>query len=65
MLKQEDFEMKERKLKVTYAPGTEYKEKTPRIVLQGKWLKELGFEVGQHVIVSLSSEKIVVSKNKQ
>jgi toxic protein SymE len=57
--------MKERKLKVTYAPGTEYKEKTPRIVLQGKWLKELGFEVGQHVIVSLSSEKIVVSKNKQ
>ena len=57
--------MKERKLKVTYAPGSEYKEQIPRIVLQGKWLKELGFEVGQHVIVSLSSEKIVVSKNKQ
>ena len=57
--------MKERKLKISYAPGTEYKEQIPRIVLQGKWLKELGFEVGEHVIVSPSREKIVVSKNKQ
>lgn len=64
MLKQEDFEMKERKLKVTYTPGTECKEKIPRIVLQGKWLKELGFEVGEYVIVNRSREKIVVSKNK-
>ena len=55
MLKQEDFEMKERKLKVTYAPGTEYKEKIPRIVLQGKWLKELGFEVGEHVTINYSN----------
>ena len=54
--------MKERKLKVTYAPGTEYKEKIPRIVLQGKWLKELGFGVGEHVIVSFSSDNIIVSK---
>ncbi|NBK97714.1 MAG: type I addiction module toxin, SymE family [Erysipelotrichia bacterium] len=57
--------MKERKLKVTYAPGAEYKEQIPRIVLQGKWLKELGFEVGEYVIISPSSEKIDVSKNKQ
>lgn len=56
--------MKERKLKVTYTPGTECKEKIPRIVLQGKWLKELGFEVGEYVIVNRSREKIVVSKNK-
>jgi hypothetical protein len=65
VLKQEDYEMKERKLKVTYAPGAEYKEQIPRIVLQGKWLKELGFEVGEYVIISPSSEKIDVSKNKQ
>mgnify|MGYP000564753964 FL=1 len=56
--------MKERKLKVTYAPGSEYKEQIPRIVLQGKWLKELGFEVGEYVIISPSNENIVVSKNK-
>ena len=56
--------MKERKLKVTYAPGSEYKEQIPRIVLQGKWLKELGFEGGEHVTINYSNENIVVSKNK-
>lgn len=56
--------MKERKLKITYTPGTEYKEQTPRIVLQGKWLKELGFEVGEHIIISATNENIVISKNK-
>ena len=56
--------MKERKLKVTYAPGAKYKEQIPRIVLQGKWLKELGFEVGEHVTINYSNENIVVSKNK-
>ena len=56
--------MKERKLKVTYAPGSEYKEQIPRIVLQGKWLKELGFEVGEHVIVkeSCSDENSITLK---
>ncbi|HFH9926310.1 TPA: SymE family type I addiction module toxin [Streptococcus suis] len=54
--------MTERKLKVTYAPGSEYKEQIPRIVLQGKWLKELGFEVGEYVIISPSNENIVISK---
>ena len=48
--------MKERKLKVTYAPRTEYKEKIPRIVLQGKWLKELGFEVGDEIIITVDDE---------
>lgn len=57
--------MKERKLKVTYALGSEYKEQIPRIVLQGKWLKELGFEVGEHVIISYSNENIIISKNKE
>jgi hypothetical protein len=52
--------MKERKLKVTYAPGTEPKDKIPRIVLQGKWLKELGFEVGEYVIVKKHNQKTLV-----
>ena len=54
--------MKERKLKVTYAPGAKYKEQIPRIVFQGKWLKELGFEVGEYVIIIPSNENIVISK---
>ena len=41
-----------------------HKEEIPRIVLQGKWLKELGFEVGEHVTINYSNENIVVSKNK-
>ena len=57
--------MTERKLKVTYAPGSEYKEQIPRIVLQGKWLKELGFEVGEHVIINTSNEKIAIFKSKE
>lgn len=44
--------MKERKLKITYAPGANHKEQIPRIVLQGKWLKELGFEVGDNILVN-------------
>lgn len=52
--------MKERKLKVTYAPGTELKDKIPRIVLQGKWLRELGFEVGEYVVIYCNRNKIVV-----
>ena len=56
--------MKERKLKISYAPGANHKEEIPRIVLQGKWLKELGFEVGEHVTINYSNENIVVSKNK-
>lgn len=52
--------MKERKLKIQYAPGTELKDKIPRIVLQGKWLKELGFEVGEYVIVKKHNQKTLV-----
>ena len=53
--------MKERKLKITYAPGTEPQDKIPRIVLQGKWLKELGFEVGKYALISCSNNGIVIS----
>lgn len=52
--------MKERKLKVTYAPGSEYKEQIPRIVLQGKWLKEFGFEVGDNILVTCESDLLTI-----
>jgi hypothetical protein len=57
--------MKERKLKVTYAPGANHKEEIPRILLQGKWLKELGFEVGKFIIISCTNEELVISNNKE
>lgn len=57
--------MKERKLKIQYAPGTELKDKIPRIVLQGKWLKELGFEVGELVFVSILNSQITMQAKKE
>ena len=59
------LKMKERKLKVTYAPGANHKEEIPRILLQGKWLKELGFEVGKFIIISCTNEELVISNNKE
>ena len=57
--------MKERKLKISYAPGANHKEEIPRILLQGKWLKELGFEVGKFIIISCTNEELVISNNKE
>lgn len=42
--------MKERHLKIYEAPGQ--KRNIPRINLQGDWLSNLGYHVGDHVIVS-------------
>lgn len=33
-----------------------------RILLQGKWLEAAGFEIGDHVVVEPSDERLVISK---
>ena len=43
--------MKKRKLKVTEATDTIVKN-VPCIKLQGRWLKKLGYKVGDEVIVA-------------
>ena len=35
----------------------------PRIMLQGKWLQDLGFEVGQKINVSVSENKLVIERS--
>ena len=50
--------MKERHLKIYEAPGQ--KRNIPRINLQGEWLSNLGFQVGDHVIVSYDQGKLIV-----
>ncbi|WP_425592583.1 SymE family type I addiction module toxin [Enterococcus cecorum] len=42
--------MKERHLKIYEASGQ--KRNIPRINLQGDWLSNLGFQVGDHIVVS-------------
>lgn len=36
----------------------------PEIRLEGKWLAELGFEVGQYVQVEVSQHKLVITLKK-
>ncbi len=62
------FTKSERKLKVGYSFSvtgkTTYtqKEKTsPRILLQGDWLKAAGFEIGDIVYLKINSKSILIS----
>ena len=50
--------MKERRLKIYEAPGQ--RRNIPRINLQGEWLSNLGFQVGDHVVVSYEQGKLIV-----
>ena len=50
--------MKERHLKIYEAPGQ--KRNIPRINLQGEWLSNLGYQVGDHVVVSYEQGKLIV-----
>ena len=50
--------MKDRHLKIYKALGQ--KRNIPRINLQGDWLSQLGFQVGDHVVVSCNQGKLIV-----
>ncbi len=50
--------MKERHLTVYESPGPD--PTTPQIRLQGKWLAQIGFEVGKKILVSYEDGKLVI-----
>lgn len=50
--------MTKRKLKVYEAPGE--KCNVPRINLQGSWLSNCGFQVGDHITVTCQDNRIIV-----
>lgn len=50
--------MKERHLKIYEAPGQ--KRNIPRINLQGDWLSNLDYRVGDHIVVSYDQGKLIV-----
>ena len=37
----------------------------PEIRLEGKWLAELGFEVGEHVRIEQHERKLIITANKE
>lgn len=49
--------MKTRKLKTYYN-----KNNRPQIILQGKWLEDLGYQVGDRIEVKIIKNKIVIKK---
>lgn len=54
--------MKQRSLKVYKAPGLD--SELPQIRIQGKWLSDLGYRVGDHLIVSIKSGKLTIEHAK-
>ena len=55
---------KNRSLKVVGQSGYQYRE-TPCIMLKGKWLKELGFQIGDYVSVSCEDGKMVITLDQE
>ena len=45
-------------LKVYEAPG--WARDIPRINLQGKWLSALGYNVGDHILVTIQDNRLII-----
>lgn len=54
---------KERQIKV-YSQSGYYNadNQRPAIFLQGKWLQELGFDIGDSIIVKCQNNKLTITK---
>lgn len=55
---------KNRSIKVVSQSGYNYKA-TPTITLKGKWLKELGFDIGDYVSISCENGKLVITPDDE
>ncbi len=50
-----------REMKVYEQSGYNY-QNTPTIVLKGKWLQELGFSMGENIVVKCEKGKLTIVK---
>ena len=55
--------MNRRILKV-YEAFTGKNEKIPSIRLQGKWLQQMGFEIGDNIIIREEESKLIIEAAK-
>lgn len=53
-----------RSMKVQEKSGYRYKP-TPAIILSGKWLAELGFDIGDYVSISCENGKLVITPDAE
>ena len=51
--------MKTKRMTVHYGTGT-FDMTIPKIILQGKWLRELGYSVGDQIIVTYAEDKNII-----
>lgn len=56
--------MKAKKLTVCRGSGQNYAS-IPKIVLQGQWLHELGFSIGDKVDIDCQQGKIIITKQTE
>lgn len=56
---------KERQIKVYSQHGYYGADQRPAIFLQGKWVQELGFNIGDHCIIICDDNKITIQKADQ
>ena len=55
------FDMKARKLKIYSGSGKDYTH-YPQIIIQGKWLRPLGYFIGDKVTVTVEENRLIVDK---
>ena len=55
---------KYREMKVYEASGYQYK-RTPSIVLKGKWLSELGFDIGEQIEVKCEDGRLIIKQKEK
>ena len=53
--------MKERKLKIYSGSGKNYTH-YPQIIIQGKWLRSLGYFIGDKVTVTQDGNRLIIEK---
>lgn len=55
---------KKHNLKIYGQSGYKYKE-TPTIILKGQWLKDAGFEIGDHITLECDKGSIVIKVDEK
>jgi hypothetical protein len=61
--KEEDFYMKKRQLKIYSGSGRNYTH-YPQIIIQGKWLRPLGYFIGDKVTVTQDGNRLIIEKSE-
>ncbi|MBG5918798.1 SymE family type I addiction module toxin [Providencia stuartii] len=52
--------VKTRQYTVGYAPNRGKPNPSPQLTLSGKWLKEMGFEVGSHYTLTRQARQLII-----